>query len=144
VTLVSQDVALFSGSVRSNLDPFDEYTDEECWDVLERCHLGRRSPPLNSEPDRTSGRILLSNLDTPVSAGGKGLSAGQRQLLALARAMLRRSALIIMDEATSSIDLETDDQVGAYLIHAPISQLQLIYAIISFDTDPTHYSGRDV
>lgn len=58
---------------------------------------------------------MLSSLDAPVNAGGKGLSAGQRQLLALARAMLRRSAVIIMDEATSSIDLETDDQVGARL-----------------------------
>ncbi|CAE6506129.1 unnamed protein product [Rhizoctonia solani] len=108
VTLVSQDVALFSGSVRSNLDPFNEYTDEECWDVLERCHLGRRP---GSEQDHLSGRILLSTLEEPVSVGGKGLSAGQRQLLALARAMLRRSAVIIMDEATSSIDLETDDQI---------------------------------
>ncbi|CAE6425291.1 unnamed protein product [Rhizoctonia solani] len=111
VTLVSQDVALFSGSVRSNLDPFNEYTDEECWDVLERCHLGQRPTLSGSGEDYSSGRILLSSLETPVSVGGKGLSAGQRQLLALARAMLRRSAVIIMDEATSSIDLETDDQI---------------------------------
>ncbi|CAE6461261.1 unnamed protein product [Rhizoctonia solani] len=111
VTLVSQDVALFSGSVRSNLDPFNEYTDEECWDVLERCHLGQRPAPSGFEGEHSSGRILLSTLDAPVSVGGKGFSAGQRQLLALARAMLRRSAVIIMDEATSSIDLETDDQI---------------------------------
>ncbi|CAE6522225.1 unnamed protein product [Rhizoctonia solani] len=111
VTLVSQDVALFSGSIRSNLDPFNEYTDEECWDVLERCHLGRRPTLSGSGEDHSSGRILLSTLEAPVSIGGKGLSAGQRQLLALARAMLRRSAVIIMDEATSSIDLETDDQI---------------------------------
>ncbi|KAJ1310995.1 hypothetical protein OPQ81_009503 [Rhizoctonia solani] len=111
VTLVSQDVALFSGNIRSNLDPFDEYTDEECWDVLERCHLGRRPALSGSGEDHSSGRILISTLEAPVSVGGKGLSAGQRQLLALARAMLRRSAVIIMDEATSSIDLETDDQI---------------------------------
>jgi ABC-type multidrug transport system fused ATPase/permease subunit len=113
VTLVSQDVALFSGSVRSNLDPFNEYTDEECWEVLERCHLGRRPTPSGSEEEHSSGRILLSTLDAPVSVGGKGFSAGQRQLLALARAMLRRSTVIIMDEATSSIDLETDDQASS-------------------------------
>ncbi|KAF8707992.1 ABC transporter transmembrane region, partial [Rhizoctonia solani] len=66
VTLVSQDVALFSGSVRSNLDPFNEYTDEECWDVLERCHLGRRPAPSGFEGEHSSGRILLSTLDAPI------------------------------------------------------------------------------
>ncbi|CCO27282.1 CCR4-NOT transcription complex subunit 3 [Rhizoctonia solani AG-1 IB] len=66
VTLVSQDVALFSGSVRSNLDPFNEYTDEECWEVLERCHLGRRPTPSGSEEEHSSGRILLSTLDAPI------------------------------------------------------------------------------
>lgn len=114
-------MALFSGSVRSNLDPFNEYSDEECWDVLERCHLGQRAQIMNQSSSEITGRILLSSLDTPVSAGGKSFSAGQRQLLALARAMLRRSAVVIMDEATSSIDLETDDQVSHSLVYTQLA-----------------------
>jgi ABC-type multidrug transport system fused ATPase/permease subunit len=57
-------------------------------------------------------RIALKSLDMKLSEGGKSFSVGQRQMLALARAMLRRSKVIIMDEATSSIDMETDAQVG--------------------------------
>lgn len=105
-TIVSQDVSLFSGTVQSNLDPFSEHTDIECWDVLERCHLTEPLPHIGAER-----KGVISRLDMEVSAGGSSFSAGQRQLLALARAMLRQSAFIILDEASSSIDLATDDQV---------------------------------
>lgn len=102
-TIVSQDVSLFSGTIRSNLDPFGEHTDRECWDVLERCHLINL---LN----RNSGKGSFT-LDMPISQGGS-LSAGERQLVALARAILRRTNIIVMDEATSQIDSRLDDQVS--------------------------------
>lgn len=102
-TIVSQDVSLFSGTIRSNLDPFSEHTDTECWEVLERCHLS--SALVRGD---AGSRVTL---DTPISQTGS-LSAGERQLVALARAVLRRSNVVIMDEATSQIDTELDDQVS--------------------------------
>ena len=104
-TIVSQDVSLFTGTVRSNLDPFGEHTDHECWDALERCHIASRD---NSSPSRR-----INSLSTPISPSGS-LSAGERQLVALARAILRGSQVIIMDEATSQIDVHLDDQVTMY------------------------------
>ena len=96
---------MFSGTIRSNLDPFAEHSDAECWEVLERCHL-------NSVFNKASNGVRDGSvsLDTPISQTGS-LSAGERQLVALARAVLRRSNVIIMDEATSQIDTMLDDQV---------------------------------
>ncbi|EMD33950.1 hypothetical protein CERSUDRAFT_117480 [Gelatoporia subvermispora B] len=105
ITIISQDVSLFTGTIRSNLDPFDVHSDEECMDVLERCHL---APVLRRDDDMsTNSRITL---DTPIGQTGS-LSAGERQLLALARAVLRRSSVVIMDEATSQIDSELDEKI---------------------------------
>ncbi|CAK5280326.1 unnamed protein product [Mycena citricolor] len=101
-TIVSQDVSLFSGTIRSNLDPLGLSSDQECLDVLDRCHI----TALLKQHDSGSEQSLL---DMPVSAGS--LSAGERQLLALSRAILRRTNIIIMDEATSQIDSELDDQI---------------------------------
>lgn len=99
--MINQDVALFSGTVRSNLDPFEQYSNVECLDVLRRCHLTDLL-----EQRHTSPNIL----DMPVERGGS-LSAGERQLMALARAILRRTSVIIMDEATSQIDVKLDEEV---------------------------------
>jgi ABC-type multidrug transport system fused ATPase/permease subunit len=112
VTIVSQDVSLFSGSIRSNLDPLSEHTDQECWDVLERCHLKEllfkraSSGGANGTPDSSTALTL----DLPISQAGS-LSAGERQLLSLARAVLRRPNVIILDEATSQIDTKLDEQI---------------------------------
>ncbi|CAK4031265.1 ABC transporter [Lecanosticta acicola] len=94
VTFLAQDPVLFPGSMRQNLDPVDEHSDAECEVVLHRV-CARQG----------------WKLDTKVEAGGKNLSQGQRQLVGLARAVLRRSAIIILDEATASIDRETAMQI---------------------------------
>ncbi|KAK7058500.1 hypothetical protein VNI00_002134 [Paramarasmius palmivorus] len=101
ITIVSQDVSLFSGTIRTNIDPLGENSDEVCLDVMRRCHL---AAVLNHKgvDDRTL-------LDLPVSQGS--LSGGERQLVALARAILRRTNIIIMDEATSQIDNELDENI---------------------------------
>lgn len=108
-------------AIRSNLDPFDEYTDKECWDVLQRCHLAgvqsseavRKGQAVANKGNggRKAREAVFSSLDAPISVGGGSLSAGQKQLVALARAMLRRAKVVLTDEATSAIDLELDDQV---------------------------------
>lgn len=108
--MINQDVALFSGTVRSNLDPFEQYSDVDCLDVLRRCHL---TDPLKRRHTTTS-----NILDMPIDKGGS-LSAGERQLMALARAILRRTSVIIMDEATSQIDVELDEEVCRLQIQAP-------------------------
>ena len=102
-TIVSQDVGLFSGTVASNLDLFSEHTDAKCWDVLERC-------PLILGSRTYTGAI--KDLHMNVSWGESSFSAGQMQLLALACAMLRRSAFVILDEASLSIDMGTDSSVN--------------------------------
>ncbi|KAJ6114370.1 hypothetical protein N7486_000148 [Penicillium sp. IBT 16267x] len=90
ITFVAQDPVLFPGSIRLNLDPTEEFANEQCAEVLERL-CGRHG----------------WNLDTHIEAGGRNLSQGQRQLIALTRAVLRRSPVVILDEATASIDHET-------------------------------------
>jgi ATP-binding cassette subfamily C (CFTR/MRP) protein 1 len=107
LTIVPQDPVLFQGTVRSNLDPFQKHTDMELWSTLRQTGLIQEDT--KSEERRDEGRRV--HLDSVVEQDGLNFSLGQRQLMALARALLRDSNIIVCDEATSSIDMESDEKI---------------------------------
>uniref|UniRef100_A0A673A139 ATP-binding cassette sub-family C member 5 n=1 Tax=Sphaeramia orbicularis TaxID=375764 RepID=A0A673A139_9TELE len=94
LSIIPQDPVLFIGTVRYNLDPFDNYSDADIWSALEKTYMKDSQMP--------------SSQHSPVLENGENFSVGERQLMCMARALLRNSKIILLDEATASIDAETD------------------------------------
>lgn len=158
VLMVPQDPTLFQGTLRSNLDPFNLFTDEEILDCLRKVYLidssevamqkankATTNQSTSSPPSETGSSTTLAapenknrfySLSTKVAEEGKNFSQGQRQLLCLARALLKSPKILLMDEATASIDYATDIKIQAALRefkHTFITIAHRLRTIIDYD-----------
>ncbi|KAH9000229.1 P-loop containing nucleoside triphosphate hydrolase protein [Lactarius akahatsu] len=105
MTIVPQSPDLFEGTLRENIDPVGEHQDADIWEALKQATVASQAHL------KEYVESLPEGLDAPVKEGGSSLSAGQRQLICFARALLRKTKILVLDEATSAVDLETDKAI---------------------------------
>jgi ATP-binding cassette, subfamily C (CFTR/MRP), member 1 len=112
IAVIPQDPVLFSGTIRSNLDPFDEHSDADIFDVLTRVGLYSDAKPPTSVTSLSSLALNhVQSLNDAVKSEGSNFSMGQRQLLVIARALLSGASIVIMDEATAAVDADSDSRM---------------------------------
>ncbi|KAG1747129.1 ABC protein [Suillus paluster] len=140
ISIIPQDPLLFSGTIRSNLDPFSQHNDAELWDALHRSYLADSGTDSNLADGIRGEQTSTSRhrLDSTVESEGANLSVGERSLLSLARALVKDSKIVVLDEATASVDLETDNKIQhtiqtQFKDHTLLCIAHRLRTIISYD-----------
>lgn len=145
LAIIPQEPVLFQGTIRTNLDPFGQYSDLELWDALRRSGVVRAE-----ETDPVTKQVSTGHrfhLDTKTDSDGGNFSLGERQLLTLARALVRNAQIIVLDEATATVDFETDrliqETIGKEFAHCTILCIaHRLQTIVNYDRVLIMDAGR--
>ncbi|CAH9085442.1 unnamed protein product [Cuscuta epithymum] len=135
LSIIPQDPTLFEGTVRANLDPIAKYSDNQIWEALDKCQLGDII------------RSKTEKLESTVAENGENWSVGQRQLLCLGRALLKKSTILVLDEATASVDATTDALIqkvisGEFKDRTVVTIAHRIHTVIESDLVLVLSEGR--